>query len=431
MDDQRKEELQAKGKEIYDSIIIPPELNDIVKKTIESRDKESIDQRYKETRSPISEIMKYIGAAAAVITVSIIIGLNSNESFAKEMGEVPFLGAVAKVFTVRNYTVKKDEITINADIPNVELDTSGQIPKEEVPVISVSENEQPEMNAETGNDGSDNAVSDQIEDNTVSGNELSDHTSSDNTVSGNDSGNQIETGPDMRMTISGNDIISISGDEKKVVDTLNTPTAPMTVSGNDSYTQSVTVNDFTLDINKKIDNYIQKYISNETERFEAYKTAFFETGGTEEEWADRKFDISVDYEVKYQRGAIVSFVISATENWCAAYGERTFYNLDLLNGKSVALSDLLGNNYVEVANVQIIRQMKDRAMENPDYVYWGITDEGAVQGFDGFTTVDENTKFYINSAGNPVIVFDKYEVGPGSMGEQEFEIIVAYDNTAD
>ena len=124
-------------------------------------------------------------------------------------------------------------------------------------------------------------------------------------------------------------------------------------------------------------------------------------------------------------------MITATENWCAAYGEKTFYNLDLLNGKNVVLSDLLGNNYVEVANVQIIRQMKDRVIENPDYVYWGITDEGAVQGFDGFISVDENTKFYINSAGNPVIVFGKYEVGPGFMGEQEFEIIVSYDNTPD
>lgn len=416
MDNQRKEELQVKGKEIYDSIIIPPELSDIVKKTIESRDKESIDKQYKEIHSPISEIMKYIGAAAAVITVSIIIGLNSNESFAKEMGEVPFLGAVAKVFTVRNYTVKRDELTINADIPNVELDTTGQIPEKEVPVISVSENDQPVINTETENNASDLTVS-------------------DNTVSGNDSEVQTEkideTGSDMRMTISGNDIISVTGDEKKVVDTLNTPAAPMTVSGNDVYTQSVTTNDFTLDINKKIDGYIQKYISDETERFEEYKTAFFETGGTQEEWADRKFDISVDYEVKYQRGAVVSFVISATENWCAAYGERTFYNLDLLNGRNIVLSDLLGNHYVEVANVQIIRQMKERVMENPDYVYWGITDEGAVQGFDGFTTVDENTKFYINSAGNPVVVFDKYEVGPGSMGEQEFEIIVEYDNTPD
>lgn len=411
MDDQKIQELQNSGKEIYDSIMIPSELEEIVRKTIESKDQELIDKQYKETRSPISEIMKYIGAAAAVITVSIIIGLNSSESFAKEMGEVPVLGAVAKVFTVRQYTVKKEEITIDTDVPDVELSGEEQIPDEKTPVISVSGNETPEDSGKTDEDVIDNTVSDnQAPDGTVSGNGIED---------------------DTHVTISGNDIISVSGDEKKIIDSLDVPAAPVTVSSNDVYTQAVAVNDFTLDINKKIDNYIQKYISGETERFEEYKTAFFETGGTEEEWADRTFDITVDYEVKYQRGAVVSFVITASENWCAAYGERTFYNLDLLNGKNIELCDLLGSNYVEVANVQIIRQMKERAEENPDYVYWGVTDEGAVQGFVGFTTVNEETEFYINSLGNPVIVFDKYEVGPGSMGEQEFEIIVEYDNTPD
>lgn len=196
-----KEELQISGKEIYDSIIIPPELSDIVKKTIESRDKESIDRQYKESHSLISEIMKYIGAAAAVIIVSIIIGLNSNESFAKEMGEVPFLGAVAKVLTVRNYTVKRDELTINTDIPNVELTTTAQTPEDKVPAISVSQNDQPDTDIETN----DNMIQNTVSENTVSNN----GDSSENQ-------NSTETGSDMRMTISGNDIISVTGEEKRL-----------------------------------------------------------------------------------------------------------------------------------------------------------------------------------------------------------------------
>ena len=30
--------------------------------------------------------------------------------------------------------------------------------------------------------------------------------------------------------------------------------------------------------------------------------------------------------------------------------------------------------------------------------------------------------FYINEAGNPVVVFQKYEIAPGSSGVLEFEI---------
>ena len=60
--------------------------------------------------------------------------------------------------------------------------------------------------------------------------------------------------------------------------------------------------------------------------------------------------------------------------------------------------------------------------ENEDYVYWGSEkdDDGIDMG--GFTTVDRNTTFYINEAGNPVVTFPKYEIAPGFMGVQEFEI---------
>ena len=54
--------------------------------------------------------------------------------------------------------------------------------------------------------------------------------------------------------------------------------------------------------------------------------------------------------------------------------------------------------------------------ENEDYTYFD-------EAMGGFTTVTEDTHFYINQAGNPVVVFDKYEVAPGFMGQQEFEIV--------
>ena len=39
-----------------------------------------------------------------------------------------------------------------------------------------------------------------------------------------------------------------------------------------------------------------------------------------------------------------------------------------------------------------------------------------------FTGVTEETKFYINEAGNPVIVFGEYEIAPGAAGQPKFEI---------
>ena len=45
---------------------------------------------------------------------------------------------------------------------------------------------------------------------------------------------------------------------------------------------------------------------------------------------------------------------------------------------------------------------------------------GAEEG--GFTGISEDTAFYINENNRPVIVFEKYEIAPGSSGEIEFEI---------
>ena len=83
--------------------------------------------------------------------------------------------------------------------------------------------------------------------------------------------------------------------------------------------------------------------------------------------------------------------------------------------------DVLGSDYITIANESIINQMKARVAENSDYVYWGVTDE-ADSEMTGFTSVDENTKFYLNDQGKVVICFDKYEVAPGFMGRQEFII---------
>lgn len=363
MDNQKKQKLQDSAKEIYDSIIIPPELSDIVNKSIKAVDKEVIDMQYKNSYSGVSTFMKYFGAVAAVIFISIFIGLNSSESFAKEMGEVPVLGSVARVFTVRKYELEKKELT-----------------KEEEPIQET--------------------VEPKIENNpmTVSGN---DEQKEQESVSANDvSANNGIIGT--KVTISGNDIVTLNGNDKEIVDTLNPPAGTVTVSGNAAYEQALSASDFGVEINKRVESYVQNYA------------------------ADGR---DVSYEIKFQRGAVVSFVVTAVQQGDIEYEERNFYNLDLLNGKNVVLSDLLGNNYASVANVQIVRQMEERVRENPEYVYWGVAGEGVAQGFDGFSSVDEDTEFYINAAGNAVIVFDKNIVAPGFMGVQEFEMVVARDMT--
>ena len=162
-------------------------------------------------------------------------------------------------------------------------------------------------------------------------------------------------------------------------------------------------------VNEEILNLCEQYADEAKLRAEEYRKAFLDTGGTEEEWAAHNIEIRVWYEVKSQTDTHLSLAVMGTENWTTAYSQTRYYNFDLENGRLLTLEDVLGENYKEISDEEIRRQMKEREQNGAVY-------------FDSFEGIDENTPFYLNDAGNPVIVFEAYEIAPGSEGQQEFEI---------
>lgn len=186
--------------------------------------------------------------------------------------------------------------------------------------------------------------------------------------------------------------------------------------------------EFVGDINKQIQEIIDSYEADAKARFAEYKEAFFATGGTEEEWGGRTCDISVDYTVTYNEGSVLSLILTTSESWIGAYNTAYYYNLDLERGEYLTLQDILGDEWVEICNESIVTQIEALLAEDTEHMlcYWGYgEDEESDMAIEGFTTVNEDTKFYINEAGNPVVCFEKYEIAPGYMGAQEFEIIRA------
>lgn len=176
--------------------------------------------------------------------------------------------------------------------------------------------------------------------------------------------------------------------------------------------------DYIIDVNSKIQAIVDQYEKDAQKRIEEYKEAFISTGGTEEEFAHKDIKANVNYSITYESEQYLSFILEANENWCDAYGLHYFYNINLLEDKPVELRDLLGEDYISIAGSSIKKQMAERMAANENLVYW----DGS-NGIEGFDTIDGSTQFYINQKGNPVIVFDKYEVAPGAFGQQEFEIL--------
>lgn len=296
------------GKKAYDEIKIPEQLEKRVDQAVRSMDKEASLRKHRARRRLI--VFKNIGAAAAALVLCMTIGVNTSEVLAKEMGELPVIGALAKVLTIRSYHEQDENYDIRVNVPEIQLEESAPDSEEEA---------------------------------------------------------------------------------------------------------------FVGDINAQIDRIVEEHVAQAKQKFEEYKEAFFATGGTEEEWNGRNMDVNVDYEVKYQKDNILSLVLTTDEGWVNAYGVRYYYNLDLKENRELTLKDLLGDDYVEIANESIKAQMEERSEADENAIYWGVggKDDGMIEGF---TTVDENTKFYINDKGNPVVCFEKYEVAPGYMGVQEFEI---------
>lgn len=180
---------------------------------------------------------------------------------------------------------------------------------------------------------------------------------------------------------------------------------------------------FIADVNAEIAGIVETYEADAKQRFEEYKRAFFETGGTEEEWGGRTCDIDVDYRVTYNEGAVLSLILTTTESWAAVYGQQYYYNLDMQNDRYLTLEDMLGEDWVQICNESIVAQIEERIADG-DACYWGYgRDADDDMEIEGFTSVSDQTRFYINADGNVVVCFDKYEIAPGYMGWQEFEIV--------
>ena len=123
-------------------------------------------------------------------------------------------------------------------------------------------------------------------------------------------------------------------------------------------------------------------------------------------------------------------IITNTSNWftlkltisqvaASSSLEYKYYHIDKNTDKIIKISDLFENDgYKNAISEEIKRQMISRMEEDENIVYW--FDEESKDW--SFRKIDDDQNFYFSENGNIVIVFDKYEVGPGSSGAPEFEI---------
>lgn len=276
-----------KAKEVYEAIKVPNELNYVVNKAI-------LDKKKKEKSVLI--YVKYAVTTVACTFLTFIFMLNVNSSFATNISEIPIIGDMAKIFTIKEVNEEDKTKLINAKVPALE---------------------------NTGN-------------------------------------TELEKRINYEIMLKMNEILEEA--EKRAAE---------------------------------------------------YKEAVIETGGNEYDY--QPINIQIDYKVGYSNDKVVSFMISKSETLANAYTEIYFYNVDIETGKKLNLRDVLGNEYKQIVDTTIYKEIEERS-KNPDNIYF-TADEGGFEGIE-----NEYQDFYINSDGKVVIVFEKYKIAPGYMGTQEFVI---------
>ena len=296
-----------KSREAYNNMAIPA--------TLDKKVKEAVTMSADRTKKKNHAIIAIVSAAAAIV-ILFIAGVNTSTAFAATLSDIPVIGSIVKVVTGRSFSEKNDNVTINVDIPQIDVDST-----------------------------------------------------------------------------SASDTAHVTAEQVNAV------------------------------IQKTVDDYMQEQQS----VIDDYKKSFLETGGTIDEWNRRTIDLAARYEVKYQDDRYLSLYLYMYMSAFAFTQDNYYYNYDFVTGRELTLKDILGDDYINIANRSIIDQITEQVNSDSNAMYWGYHPAGysgtdPFEATDKFTTITDDTSFYLNSDGDPVICFPKYSIAPGYMGVREFVI---------
>ena len=118
------------AKDIYDHIVVPEELDDRLRKVLESAPSPK-------KKNNVVKFTRWAATAAAALLLCFTVGLNTSQSFAMEMAQIPLLGTVAKVLTIRSYEITNDTTTTTVEVPEVQVETAAEDVKNAITDINV------------------------------------------------------------------------------------------------------------------------------------------------------------------------------------------------------------------------------------------------------------------------------------------------------
>ncbi len=160
------------------------------------------------------------------------------------------------------------------------------------------------------------------------------------------------------------------------------------------------------EVNRSVEDYTNQIIS----QFEKE---------VQEDGAEGHRALYSDYQVLADNDKYFTLELRIDEIMASGAQSVKIYNIDKQTNQILKLKDLFPDEtgYVAKLSEAVKEEMRRNMKEDESKVYFLDSEYG-----DNFETIKEDQNFYINEAGNLVLVFDEYEVAPGSMGLVEIEL---------
>lgn len=161
----------------------------------------------------------------------------------------------------------------------------------------------------------------------------------------------------------------------------------------------------------------EKYLEENKKLYEQFKVEVTEMKNFEN---SGHLGVDTGFEIKTNNEELLSIGRYVVNTVGSSSTTITYDTIDKKNEVLITLPSLFKDDrYIDVISENIKAQMKERMASDENQHYWI---DGEDEKIEGFGTIDAEQSFYITEQGKLMISFDKYEVGPGSMGIQEFEI---------
>lgn len=128
--------------------------------------------------------------------------------------------------------------------------------------------------------------------------------------------------------------------------------------------------------------------------------------------------IYIDYEAITNTDKWFTLKLTVSEIQASSNTYFKFYHIDRVHGTYVSFGNLFDSKDFDAIEQIIRTQMEIEMAADSEVVYW-IESTGMGQSLTGLSA-EQN--FYFDNNGNLVVVYNQYEVGPGSMGCPEIVI---------